>query len=373
MRTLQYVLRARVAAYAADVVAPMVARALDGGVVRQVPARVGLVGNPSDGYGGAVLATIVPEMCATVSAAPSSGLAFGGGGAHDRWPTLGAWLAHIDRVGRAGHGDEQRIISAALWVVTDHLRRTDRLDPNVSGVELAWDTRIPRSVGLAGSSALAIAVIDAATAVWRVELDRRVVAALALRAERDVLGIAAGWQDRIVQAFGCTVLVDAGQMDEVDGLEVPTVQTVGSMTPGSPDTPGSAATQMAELVVAWSEAVASSSDDYHEPLRRSAASLAGPMAELAALARHATSALVDGRLAEVSSAMGAGWAIRQACAPLRPEHAAIVDAMLDSGVSATTPGSGGAVVAMCLDGEGGDRAVDTARRLGCGFQRFRFV
>ena len=41
-----------------------------------LPARVGLVGNPSDGYGGAVLATTVPGMSATVKATMADHVSF---------------------------------------------------------------------------------------------------------------------------------------------------------------------------------------------------------------------------------------------------------------------------------------------------------
>lgn len=312
-------------------------------VVRRVPARVGLVGNPSDGYGGAVLATVVPGMAAVVRAAAADHVAIG----DDRWPSVAAWLEHVVA---DGHGDHHRIISAALWTLVDHL------DHGGTGIDLSWTTDIPRSVGLAGSSALAVGVVDAVATAWGVELDRRVVAALALRAERDVLGIAAGWQDRIVQAYGRTVLVDAGTMDHVDGVDVPMVGT-----PSGPPIP---------LLLAWHESVAASSDDYHAPLRQASASLVEPMADLADLARAATATFIDGDAEGVAAAMDRGWRIRQSCAPLRAEHAALVDLVRAEGVAATTPGSGGAVVAVCLDDDDADRAVLAVARAGCGWMRF---
>jgi len=79
-------------------------------IVRVVPARVGLVGNPSDGFGGAVLATVVSGLVATVSAAPAPGVSFEGPGVAAHWSSMQAFLGHVDH---SGHGDEQRIISAA--------------------------------------------------------------------------------------------------------------------------------------------------------------------------------------------------------------------------------------------------------------------
>lgn len=325
-----------------------------GGAVVRVPARAGLVGNPSDGFGGAVLATPLAGIAATVTARPSAGVVFapgvGSGAGRLAWSSLGSWW---DAVALDGHGDEQRIISAALWTVVDHLRERGVAH---EGVELTWTTDVPRSVGLAGSSALAVGVIDACAAAWGVELDPRVVAALALRAEREVLGIAAGWQDRIVQAHRCTVLVDASTIEEVDGCEVPAVRRL--------HTPNTPAGTSASLVVGWSDGAGESSDRYHAPLRRSAEALAEPMRALAGLAREAAQDWGRGEYDNVASAMGEGWRTRQGCAPLRPDHAAVVEAVRAAGVEATTPGSGGSVVAMCLDDAAVGRVRDALQAAG---------
>lgn len=327
------------------------------GVTRTVPARVGLVGNPSDGYGGAVLATVVPGLAATVTATASDEVAFRGGGAIEHWSSLAQWS---EQVARAGHGETQRIIGASLATLVEHVGR-DGARPR-SGVSIDWRTDVPRSVGLAGSSALAVAVIDAVAGVWGVELDRRVVAALALRAERDVLGIAAGWQDRIVQAYGTTVLVDAAVMETVDGLEVPSVS--------QPSLPAGATL---DLLVAWADGAATSSDDYHAPLRRRADELVAPMAALADAARRSAAALAAGDLDAFADAIDATWTIRQSCAPLRPDHAALVELARAAGLPATTPGSGGAVVGVAVDAGATERAVGALTAAGCRSTRVRLA
>jgi len=305
-------------------------------VVRRVPARVGLVGNPSDGYGGAVLGTVVPGLIATVTAAPSDDVEFGVG--------------------------DRRIISAALSTLTEHIRST-RADPGQRGVRLTWTTNIPRSVGLAGSSALAVGVIDATAALWNVPLDRRVVAALALAAERDVLGIAAGWQDRIIQSFGCSLLVDAGAMEVVDSLSVPSVTTLAPGKTGSG--------HKLSLLVGWNEAAATTSEEYHGALRTSAPSLSVPMRLLAELARRAATAFSAGDIDQLARAVDEGWTVRQSCAPLRGDHTELVEIVRATGLAATTPGSGGAVVAVCPDDDAAvARAVGALVDAGCAWRQF---
>ena len=338
----------------------------DGSVVCRVPARVGLAGNPSDGYGGAVLATVVPAFAAQVVAVRSSTVTLTGPGVTESWPSIGAWR---ESVRAHGHGDEQRIIGASLDVLDAHLaaRHTGGADTR-TGVHLAWSTTVPRSVGLAGSSALAVAAIDAAAALWGASLDRRVVAALALSAERDVLGITAGWQDRIVQAAGRTVLVDAAEMDDVDGVAVPRLTPVD---PPGRTHPAASSDGGIELLLAWAGDTATSSDDYHAPLRRSADALAAPMAELAALARGAAVAWARADVDAVAAAMDAGWRLRQTHAPLRADHAALVELVRSHGLPATTPGSGGAVVAVCTGDAAVDRAVAALTAAGHAWVRWR--
>lgn len=313
------------------------------------------MGNPSDGYGGAVLAAALDGLHAEVSATPQRALTLDGAGVTAMWPTVQAWLDHVDR---EGHGSEQRIISAALWALVDHLRRTGLEAERLTGLGLRWHTAVPRSIGLAGSSALAVGAIDAASIAWGANLDRRVVAALALRAERDVLGIAAGWQDRIVQSMGGMVLVDTASMDDLDGVDVPVVTMVGLPHGVHLD-----------LLVGWAAGTATSSDDYHAPLRRHAVSLVAPMSELGAIARGAARAVERGDALVLAEAMDRTWTIRQACAPLRADHAELVELVRSTGMHATTPGSGGSVVAPCLDERVTLAAIAALRGAGCGYLR----
>ncbi len=273
---------------------------------------MGLVGNPSDGHGGAVIAAPVRGLRAVVEARPSSTCRFGTGG-------------------------DRRVIEAALDRLAAHVGCAD-------GVEVRWQTNVPVAVGLAGSSALVIATIDAAAAVWGVQLDRRVVAALALAAEVEGLGIAAGWQDRIVQAHDRPVLVDASMMEVVDGLAVPFVRALHCAAP-------------IEVLVGWDPSLSSHSGDYHAaPVITADATSA--MDELAGIARAAMVAFEAGDVADFAAAVDRTWCVRQSVRPLRDDHAALIERVRSTGLMATTPGSGGAVVVVPRDER--ERAVATS-------------
>lgn len=297
-----------------------------------VPARVGLVGNPSDGYGGAVVAATVPELAAHVSVTSRSDPAVCvvdlDADARLHWPSADAFRA--DTAG--GHRSEQRIITASLAEVMRHLGT----DGAARGVEVRWRTDIPRSVGLAGSSALAVAVIRGVAAASSRSIDPRLVAALALAAEVDGLQILAGWQDRIAQTHPGCVLVDAAALDLIDGVRVPRVRSLHRA-------------RSVPCVVGWVPESAASSAGYHAALRSSSTSAAdvqGGMAELGRVARRAAAELDDDDVDAFRTSVDEGWVLRQSIAPLRADHAALVEAVRSAGACATTPGSGGSVVAL---------------------------
>src|SRR5581483_8751307 len=137
------------------------------------PARVALAGNPSDGYGGAVLALTVDGLRAR------------------------AWIAP----------DPQECVAPELVAAT--VARFARLHaPGAAGTAVGCATAIPRSVGLGGSSAIVIAVLRALCVQNNVTLEPLELAELALAVEVEDLGIAAGPQDRIAQAFGGLTFMD---------------------------------------------------------------------------------------------------------------------------------------------------------------------
>src|SRR6266700_1848727 len=100
-------------------------------------ARAALAGNPSDGYGGAVLAVALPQLAATVTASPGSGR-----------------------------------VQPASELVSATVARFARLElPDARGADLSWRTTIPLTVGLGGSSAIVIAALSALCSLYRATLE----------------------------------------------------------------------------------------------------------------------------------------------------------------------------------------------------------
>jgi glucuronokinase len=301
---------------------------LAGVVVRgSASARAGLVGNPSDAYGGAVVATTVPGLVAEVVVADADRLSVEGPADASSWPGVAALVEHVRRY---GHEDAQRLVTAA---VTCLARAAGEVDDRPFVVR--WSTTVPRSVGLAGSSALVVATLRAVAARWTLRLTPDDLARLALEAERDELGIAAGLQDRAVQAAGATVLVDG------DGFR--------PLTSAAP----------VPLVVAWDPAAASPSSRYHADLRRrfdeGDPGVVAAMEELAGLAREAATAVERGDAVALADRVGATWRVRRGLGAVAPTQEALVAAAASVGLTATSAGSGGSIVAVAPEPDAADR------------------
>lgn len=273
-------------------------------------ARAALAGNPSDGYGGAVLALALPMFRAEVSVSPDPG------------------------------GPVPELIAATL-------ARFER-DFGLEGGVYSWDTTIPRSVGLGGSSALIIATLRALCELHGVDLAPSVMAELALSIERDDLGIAAGLQDRVAQSYGGLTFMEFDDPPVYERLD--------------PDF-------LPPLVVAWREHTAEHSGVVHNDLRSrfdaGDRTIHNAMRELAHLARSAKVAVLAGDRAELARCADASFDARARIMSLNPSHVEMVKLGRTAGAGVNYTGSGGAVICVCSDAAHRDTVDGALRSGGC--------
>jgi glucuronokinase len=286
------------------------------------PARAALAGNPSDGYGGRTLALALTELEARVEVLPlADGIELG--------PLPLAGLRDLDPALAAGR--EPALMAAAL-------RRLSRIaELPQSGFALRYSSTVPGEVGLAGSSALVVAALRALCAAFGVSLASDELALAALEAETEELGIAAGPQDRVVQAHGGLVMMDfAPRADRAWAVE--------ELDPGL----------LPPLFVAWRSDATAHSGEYHSELRRrherGDAEVHGCMKRLAQLASDARDALIAGDHAGFGRCLDGSFDQRRAMGPLEPEHVAMIELARSLGASANYAGSGGAIVGTIPEG-----------------------
>ena len=290
-------------------------------VTVSVPARINLAGNPSDGYGGAVLSTVVPPLAARVRATVSHSMTVTG--PERSWRSVAELRRETERFGHDG-GD--RLVTAAVVTLDRFLPPAHRRPP----LHVEWSTTIPRSVGLGGSSAIVVATMRAALGCWGLEVPAHELAEAALLAETEELGIAAGLADRVAQVWGGTVLTDLRG-------PVPRISPV-------------AVQGGARVTLVWNEAAAGPSGRYHRDLRARVDAgepgLAASMAELAAQADAAADALAAGDRAAFADAVDASLRVRCDLGPVPAPALEPVAALRATGAAVNFAGSGGALVVV---------------------------
>ena len=313
-----------------------------------VPARVGLLGNPSDGYGGRTIGLAVPKFEATVQLVPCRGVeivphssdAF-------EWSSPGAFATHIDRY---GVGTGAQAVAAAARTFLSVLESIEF--GSYDGFSLSYETTIPRQVGLAGSSALVLATMMCLEEHVGIEIPRTVLPTLALAAETDHLGIVAGLQDRVVQTYGGLVAMDftSPEVDARFGVSHGDYRVLD-------------AASLPPLFLAYGHDAAEPSGTYHRQLRQrfdaGDSVVRDVMHQLAGIAVEGEASLRWHNGPRFAELIGENMEYRRALGPLPAKQAALVDIADRCGVTATFAGSGGAVVGAYAD-EAQLQAVTTA-------------
>jgi glucuronokinase len=262
-------------------------------VTGSAPARAALAGNPSDGYGGAVLAVTLAGWSACVELEPATRLRVE--------PPSELIAAAVRRFG----GDER--------------------------VAVRWSSSIPREVGLAGSSAIVTATLRALTVLHGVELAPDELAEHALAVEVEELGIAAGLQDRVAQAYGGLLLMDfgAGRYERLATALLPPLLIVHRVGSGQPS--------------------GRVHGDLRERHRRGERDVHAAMETLAEHARRASAALAAGDGAAFRECMSASLVQRRAIMALDPAQVALAEQARALGAGVNYAGSGGALVVAARD------------------------
>lgn len=311
-------------------------------IVGSAPARVGLLGNPSDGYGGRTLGLAVPRFQATVEVEPAEHLEIvENDDDRPRWSSVGDLIHRVDR---HGYGTGPQLLAATVRTLADVANSVGHPGFERLGCVVRYRTTIPRSVGLAGSSALVVATIRALGELTALELPPEVLASVALRVETEQLGITAGLQDRVVQAMGGLVAMNFGET-EVDARFGVSHGQYHHLDP-SPLPP---------LYVAYRDQAAEPSDGYHRRLRQrfedGDATVRDTLHHLAGLAVEGEAALRwhDGE--RFAGLLAENMNLRRLLGPLPEAQLALVDAAERAGSPATFAGSGGAVTGAFTDEE----------------------
>lgn len=318
-------------------------------------ARAALVGNPSDGYHGKTIALLVRNFWAETVLY--------------EWDSLEIVLASDDRarfssvqdlakdVTLHGYYGGIRLVKATIKRFVDYCR--------VRGIELhernfsiRYETRIPRQVGMAGSSAIIAATLRSLMEFYGVRMPIEIQPAFVLSVEREELGIAAGLQDRVIQVYEGLVFMDFGHDREriVEGLPCYHYER---LDPGA----------LPPLYLSYHGGLSEPTEVFHNDIRgrydRGDREVIEGMERVASLAAAARLAIETRDASALASLVDENFEVRRRIFKLPAWQVQMIDTARSCGASANFAGSGGAIVGTC-ESEEMFQAVRTAMsRIGC--------
>lgn len=172
-------------------------------------ARIALIGNPSDGYYGKTIACTIRNFSAQVTLWESPTLELVPHPRND--PTKFESLINLKEIAeRDGYYGGLRLLFATCKKFKDYCDEKGIPLPE-RNFTIAYETDIPRQVGLGGSSAIVTAAFRALMQFYgfdETHIPKPILPNLILSVERDELGIAAGLQDRVAQVYDTLVYMD---------------------------------------------------------------------------------------------------------------------------------------------------------------------
>ncbi len=308
------------------------------------PGRVGVIGNPSDIYGGTVISCTIGER-ADVFVREAEGLCFD-------------ICGHVTEI----HGPEDFTfdtplpflnVAKAVWLYLtgDDQRFLNgmRVDPT-GNFTLRAETTIPMRAGCAGSTAMLVAILAGILAHFGHRPNRYQLAELARHIERTKLGVDCGFQDQYMVVFGGLNCVDCRDKEygwDNDSAPYATVERLMDHLPDDMGVP---------IVLANTGRRQGTSGTYHAPPRQRWENGDKQMVEgierIAQLARLGKRAVLRQDWEEVGALMNENYRVSCELFGISEINDTLINAALKHGaLGAKLAGAGGGGTIIAIHGD----------------------
>lgn len=313
-------------------------------------ARAGLLGNPSDGYFGKIIAISVSNFCASVSLRKSKEI-------NIEPCSLGSNIysdVHelVLNIELYGYYSGIRLVKAAIKIFLDYCQ-----DQNIKlkdkNFTIQYESNIPRQLGLGGSSAIITAVMRALMAFYEVDIPLEVLPSLILDAELKELGINAGLMDRVVQVYEGCVYMDLsqdiikekghGQYERLDAKILPNLYLAYKPSLG----------KVSGQVL----------DDIRVGFEKGDRLVLDTLSRLAEIADTGKQALLQGNFEQFHDLMNENFDLRSKIMKISESNFEMIRAARKCGASAKFAGSGGSIIGMYKDDKMYSRLKDKLEKL----------
>ncbi len=298
--------------------------------------RAAVIGNPSDGYYGKTIAFLFKNFEAKVQLYHTPEL--------DIQPqrldktSFNSIGELVENVNLSGYYGGIRLLKATIKVFYDYCRECNiQLDER--NFTIRYDSNIPLRLGLAGSSAIITACMKALISFYGVAIPKPILANLVLNVEDKELGIAAGLQDRVAQAYAQPVYMNFdkkimekqgfGHYEALDASLFPT------------------------MYIAFRKNLSEGTEVLHNNLRArfniGEKTVLEAMEKWAGFTEDFRNALYKKDYTAIHNLMNANFDLRRSLIPITKGNIEMVDSARSTGASAKFTGSGGAIIGTYED------------------------
>jgi galactokinase/mevalonate kinase-like predicted kinase len=302
-------------------------------IVSTAPGRCGVVGNPTDMYGGSVISCSTAERAKCVidnERVDSITISAG-----DQTQTV---RVNDDLERRGDHLDLARVALKELGV----------LNAGVRPFSLATSTQIPMQAGLAGSTAMLAAIVGALLTVIDRRLCAHETAELVRKIEYESMGVVCGFQDAYMTVFGGVNYMDFRGKNSFDTPE--TEKPLATVEPLSSQLPTHLPIVLAHTGVKHHSGTVHSSP--RERWRAGERAFVDGYAEVADLARSGKRAILRREWARLGELINRNHAIVRDLGGSGEANEKLIAAALDGGALGAKlagAGGGGTILALTLD------------------------
>lgn len=314
-------------------------------------ARAGFLGNPSDGYFGKTISFSMADFRARVLLYPSARLEIKLSKAD--LPVFENLEDLYNTTRWRGYYGGIRIIQALLVRFMDYCR-DHHIELENRNFTVEYESNIPQRLGLGGSSAIVTAALRAVCQYFEVDIAPPIQANLALETETKELGVPAGLQDRVIQAYEGLVYMDFSK-------DIMESQKFGSYEPLDPSL-------LPNVYVAYRTSLSEGTEVFHNDVR--SRWLAGDpqvveaMKTWAGLAERGRRALLDRDYETLDELINANFDLRSRIYRISQGNLDMVNAARRVGATSKFAGSGGAIVGTYKDDAMYNKLITTMQPLG---------
>jgi len=316
-------------------------------------ARAGLLGNPSDGYYGKTISLLVRNFRARVLLFPSARLELRAGKAD--MPVFENLQDLYETTRWRGYYGGIRIIRALIVRFMDYCREHGIELPE-RNFTIEYESNIPLRLGLGGSSAIITAALRALCQYYEIEIPLHIQPNIVLETETKELGVPAGLQDRVIQAYEGVVYMNFarellesrgyGEYERLDPALLP------------------------NLYVAYRTTLSEGTEVFHNDVRArwraGDPEVVQAMKTWASYAERGRQALLDRDYEELNRLIDANFDLRAKLYQISSGNLEMIRAARRAGASANFAGSGGAIVGAYRDEEMYRRLEAEMKAIGAG-------